>query len=158
MLKKIIHFVKYNNAFTIILMVIFMGAGVSFASSPELRDNVYSSKQSVTSIDNRLIVSAGLDSYNFNLKITSVTEDFQKYYVSYSYNTLAIQEGIWKEVSQTKTLNVYKEALTGKDLGLYVAKELGDNINSELAFLHLSFWSLHLCRVSNALINIIYKL
>jgi len=135
MLQKVFNFIKYNNAFTIGIMVIFMGTGISFAASDTLRDSVYSSSEIITSIDNRVMISADLDNFNFNLRISSVKEDDKSYYVTYTYQTLAIANSIWQEVSQDKTLTVSKESLGNKDLGLYVAKELGDNINYELSYL-----------------------
>ncbi|MFA4890606.1 MAG: hypothetical protein WC587_03200 [Candidatus Paceibacterota bacterium] len=133
--QKIINFIKYNNAFTIAFVLVFFGFGISFAASPELRDGVYSSEEIVVSIDNSMIVSSDLDNFNFNLRISSITEDEKNYYAVYSYQTLAITDGFWQGKEEEKTLTVNKEALEGKDLGLYVAKELGENINYELSYL-----------------------
>jgi hypothetical protein len=135
MFQKVLNFVKYNNAFTIAVMLVFFGAGISFAASPELRDTVYASSETVISVDNTLIVSSDLDSFNFNLKINSITDDDKNYYATYSYQTLVITNGVWQSQEMDKVLTVNKEALNGKDLGLYVAKELGDNMNYELSYL-----------------------
>src|SRR3989344_2975237 len=135
MFQKIINFIKYNNAFTIGLMIFFFGTTMSFAASPTLRGSVYSSSATVTSVDNRLIVSTNLDNFNFNLRIKSVTEDGTNYYIVYTYKTLAVSSSIWQNVSLEKTLTVSKESLGEKDLGLYVARELADNINYELSYL-----------------------
>ena len=135
MYQKVLHFIKYNNAFTIAFVIVFFGFGISFAASPAVRDSIYSSEETVVSVDNNLIVSAHLDNFNFNLRINSVTEDEKNYYAAYSYQTLAIEDGIWQSKEIEKTLTVSKEALAGKDLGLYVAKELGENINYELSYL-----------------------
>jgi hypothetical protein len=135
MFQKIIYFIKYNNFFTIGVMVIFLGAGMSFASSPALRDSVYASNDNITSVDNTKIINTDLDSFNFALKINSITEDTEFYYVSYSYKTLAIVEGVWTDNVKSKILKVNKLSLAGKDLGLYVARELGDNVNYELSYL-----------------------
>lgn len=135
MYKKALDFIKYNNAFTIGIMVLFLGAGISFAASPDLRDSVYSSTETVVSVDNSWIVSADLDNFDFNLTINSITEDEKNYYAVYSYQTLAVEDSIWQNQETEKTLTVSKEALDGKDLGLYVAKELGENINYELSYL-----------------------
>jgi hypothetical protein len=135
MSEKIINFIKYNNAFTIILGVCFLGSGVTFAYSTTVRDAVYSSSEIVTSVDNGLIISTNLDNFDFMLKINSITEDGKNYYAVYSYQTLMIEDGAWKVKNVEKTLTVNKEALDGKDLGLYASKELGDNINYELSYL-----------------------
>lgn len=133
--EKLINFIKYNNAFTIAFVVCFFGFGISFAASPELRESVYSSEETVVSVDNSSIVSADLDNFNFNLRINSVTEDEKNYYVVYSYQTLTVEDSVWQNKEIEKTLTVSKEALGGKDLGLYAAEELGENINYELSYL-----------------------
>jgi hypothetical protein len=139
MSEKIINFIKYNNAFTIILGVCFLGSGVTFAYSTTVRDavqsGIYTSSETVTSVDNGLIISTNLDNFDFMLKINSITEDGKNYYAVYSYQTLMIEDGAWKVKNVEKTLTVNKEALDGKDLGLYASKELGDNINYELSYL-----------------------
>ncbi|MFA5831308.1 MAG: hypothetical protein WC878_05760 [Candidatus Paceibacterota bacterium] len=135
MYGKFLNFIKYNNAFTIILGLFFFGFGISFAANPAILDSVYSSQETVVSVDNSRIVSADLDSYNFNLRINSITEDEKNYYAAYSYQTMAIEDGVWQNKEIAKVLTVSREALEGKDLGLYVAKELGENINYELSYL-----------------------
>ena len=135
MYQKILNFVKYNNAFTIIFVVCFFGFGITYAANPDVRESVYASEDTVVSIDNTLIVSTNLDNFNFNLRISSVIEDEKNYYAVYSYQTLAIEDGAWQSKLIEKTLTVSKEALEGRDLGLYVAEELGENINYELSYL-----------------------
>jgi len=135
MFQKILKFIKYNNATAIIFTIIFSGMTVSLAASEELRDSIYSSSEIVRSVDNRLIISTDLDTLNFNLRINSVKEDDKNYYVAYDYDALAIQDYIWKNVNLNKILTVDKEFLDGKDLGLYVAKQLGDNIKNESEYL-----------------------
>jgi hypothetical protein len=135
MFQKFLNFIKYNNAFTIILGMLFLGGGVTFAASPTARESVYSSQSTVISVDNGVIVSTNLDDFNFNLRINSITEDNKNYYAGYSYQTLAVENDIWQTKQIEKTLTVSKEDLNGKDLGLYVAKELGENMNYELSYL-----------------------
>jgi len=135
MYQKLLDFIKYHNAFTIIFAVCFLGFGITFAASPTVRDSVYSSEETVVSINNSSIISTNLDNFDFNLRINSITEDEKNYYVIYSYQTLAINDGFWQKKEIEKTLTVNKESLAGKDLGLYVAEELGESINYELSYL-----------------------
>jgi hypothetical protein len=133
--KKVLNFIKYNNAFTIVFVICFFSFGITFAASPAARDSVYSSQETVVSVDNTAVVSADLDNFNFNLRIGSITEDAKNYYVAYSYQTFTVEDSVWQNKEIDKTLTVNKEALDGKDLGIYVAKQLGDNINYELSYL-----------------------
>lgn len=135
MLKRFLYFAKYNNAFTIIVFICFFSFGLSFAASDTVRDSVYSSTDTVVSVDNHLILNTDLDSFNFNLRITSIAEDGKNYYAAYSYQTLAVVDGVWQSSPVEKVLTVNKEALGGKDLGLFLAKELGDNVSYELSYL-----------------------
>lgn len=135
MSDKILNFIKYNNAFTIIIVVCFLSVSLTFASSTTARENIYSSEEILVAVDNRLLLSTNLDNFNFNLRINSVTEDENNYFAQYSYQTLTIKDGIWQASEISKTLTIDKSSLGENDLGLYIAKELGENINYELASL-----------------------
>ena len=135
MFEKIRNLLKYNNAVPIIFTILFGGLSVSFAASPNIRGAVYSSQSQITSIDNRAIVSADLDNYVFGLQIKSVTEDNENYYVTYDYTTLSLSDGVWGNVSEEKVFKANRESLGDKDLGLYVARQLADNINYERSYL-----------------------
>ncbi len=135
MSKAFLNLVKYNNAFTVIVIVCFLSFGVTFAASAKAREVVYSAEEILVSSDNSEIISADLEDFDFRVQVGEVTEDENKYYVEYTYDTLAVENGEWKPVEVQKTLSVRKTALEGKDLGLYVAKELGENMDYELSYL-----------------------
>jgi hypothetical protein len=135
MFKKIINFIKYNNAFSIGFTIIFVGLGTAFAASPEMRDYVVSSEEVVRSIDNSFMISTDLDNFDFGLKIETIQEDGQNYYILYNYKSLEIIDYVWQEVQKENNLVVSKEGLMGRDLGLYVADQLGEVINYEQSYL-----------------------
>lgn len=135
MYEKVVAFVKYNNAFTFIVASVFFGGGVTFAANPEVREAIYSSQETVIVADNGAILAVDLEHFDFNLKIDAVTEDENKYYAAYSYRTFAVEDGVWREREIKKILTANKEALDGSDFGLYVARELTENINYELSYL-----------------------
>ena len=135
MFQKFVNFIKYNNIAAIIISLVFGSVTASFAASPALRSSVYSSIDSIKSIDNHAIVSADLFNFNFDLKITSVTNDSINYFVSYSFKTLAIKDDVWQIVDMVRVLIVNKEDLGKNDLGIFAAKQLSDVINYELDFL-----------------------
>lgn len=136
---KIINFIKYHNAFPIAVSLIFLSLTAVFAASPQMREDfkgaLVSAKETVRSIDNTYIVSIDLDSFDFSLQITDIKEDTDNYYISYAFKTIYIQDYVWQELSKQTTLTVSKQALANNDLGLYVAEELGEVINSQLAYL-----------------------
>lgn len=147
MYQKIINFVKYHNAFTIGLILAFVFSGAIFASE-DLRDAVIGETIVTQSgVDNSALLAADLDNFDFGMTITGVSEDPepsssasygagpQNYYVDYTYQTLAIKDNVWQVISRQATLTVSKVALADQDLGLYVAEELGEIVDSELAYL-----------------------
>ncbi|KKT18764.1 MAG: hypothetical protein UW04_C0058G0002 [Parcubacteria group bacterium GW2011_GWB1_43_8] len=135
-MQKIINFVKYNNSFIIILGIIFLGAGSSFASET-VRDAVIGQTiEEVNGMDNSALLSADLNSLKQEMGIADVSEDEENYYVGYSFSTFDIKDNIWQNQTKTQTLKVPKEALNGgKDLGLYVQSELAQVMDAQLAYL-----------------------
>jgi hypothetical protein len=132
-MKKVLNFIKYNNLFTLVIMFVMLGTGVSLAASPAVRDGVISSKNTVRSIDNSYVIAVDLPHYNFNLKITGITEDSNNYYIAYSYQTIDLVDYVWRDVSFNKNLTVSKTALGNNDLGLFVSAQLGQLVDSQLA-------------------------
>ncbi|MDO8552007.1 MAG: hypothetical protein Q7S01_00580 [bacterium] len=135
MMKKIIHFIQYHNFFTIAVMVVFMGASVSFAASSDVRQSVLAQTEVARSVDNSYIVNTDFDSYDMGLKIQSVTEDADNYYVGYAYDNVTVVDYVWQPVSTAESMKVSKKELSGRDLGLYVAGQLGQIIDQQLAYL-----------------------
>ena len=134
-MKQIVHFVQYHNFFTIAVMVVFMGAGVSFAASPELRQGVLSQTETARSVDNSYVINTDFDNYDMGLKIQSVTEDAGIYYIDYTYNVVGVKDYMWQPVATAGSIKVSKKELSGRDLGLYVADQLGQMIDQQIAYL-----------------------
>src|SRR3989338_1726297 len=125
-MKNILRFISYHNAIPIGLGVIFLGSGAALAASPDVRDTFISSETTIRSVDNSYLLSADFDAFSPGLRITDVTEDTSFYYVSYSYTEVGIDDYVWKPLARVKTLSVSKVSLQGRDLGLFVAQELGE--------------------------------
>lgn len=134
-MQKLIRFIKYNNAFVIILGLIFASAGGVFANETS-RDAIIG-KTVVTRIgvDNSRIVGTDLGSFNMDFKITKVTEDDRGYNIGYSYNTIYIKDNVWQPLIKEGEMYVSKAGLGDKDLGLYIADELGQKADREVAYL-----------------------
>lgn len=130
-MRSFINFVKYNNALPIALFLIFGVGSAAFAASPAAREQVLSSKDVVRSVDNTYIVNVDLDTFDFSLLVTAVKEDEDFYYVSYTYNTISTVDYVWKPVTVNEVLKVGKLEIMGRDLGLFVAKELGEVIAAQ---------------------------
>lgn len=86
-------------------------------------------------IDNSEILGVDLDDFDMSLQIQNVTEDGEYYYVDYVFQTLTIVQNKWQESTKEKTLKVPKNDVVGKDLGLYIAEELGEVADREFAYL-----------------------
>lgn len=137
MIQKILHFIKYHNAFSIGVMVIFAGFSLTLAASPEAREFFVSKQEVVYSSDNSYLLSADLGNWDFNLKILDVKEDDEHYYITHTFDTIAVYDYVWKPQTEQKTLRVFKAVLKerNEDLGLYAANQLSQTVNYELSYL-----------------------
>jgi len=135
MLQKIIHFIKYHNAFTIGLALIFIVGASAFANEG-VRDAVIGEKiVKEQGIDNSQLLAANLSSFNFGLQITNIQEDAENYYIIYSYQTWVVTNNTWQPGNKEKKIIVSKIGLGNNDLGLYLAEELGEVAESEIKYL-----------------------
>ena len=134
--KRLINFVKYNNAFVIGLVLVLFGGGAIFAASPDARSAVVGKEiVTVRGVDNSRIINADLDNFDFQVKIDNVTEDAANYYVDYSFRTIGVEANVWQAITRNLQMTVAKDALAGQDLGLYVQAQLANIAQNELAYL-----------------------
>lgn len=134
-MHKFGQFLRYDNTVPLILGVVFLGVGSAFAASDEVRTAVYSASTAIVSIDNTYIASKDLSQWSPKVTITSVTEDTDTYAVTYTLETVGVKDNVWQDLAESKILTVYKNDLDGKDLGLYVTKQLNQVVDHELAIL-----------------------
>lgn len=140
-MKSLLDFIKYNNAFPIILSVAILGTGAAFASSPELRQSVFpsSAENSVSSTpkktDTAKLLSTDIGDFDLALRIDAVTEDTTSYHAAYSYTTLEISGGAWKEVRKNGKMDIPKTLLGKRDLKSYLVEQIGQVIDREIAYL-----------------------
>ncbi len=122
MFKKIIHFVKYNNAVVFIILAVFViGSGV-FAQT-EVGQEFIGEKQSETQgVDNTLLLDIDLDIFDMDFKIEKIETDEHYYYVTYTYLDLRNLDNIWQYSMQEKIRKVSK--IIRVDLGEFLAEEL----------------------------------
>ncbi len=128
--ERFLHFIKYHNAVPITLALVLLSFSGALAASPEVRSDVanavFTQEQTVKSVDNTYLLSKDLSTFVPIIQITGVTEDADNYYVAYTMQTIDVDNYVWKDVTQTKTLQVPKADLGNGDLGLYVAQKLKD--------------------------------
>lgn len=131
MWKRFWHFLQYNNAVPLVAILFLGSVTATFAASDTAREAVYAAKETVISVDNRYLLSQVIDDYSFNMKIEQVREDADNYYVDYSYKTMEVQDYVWQDVIKKGTFTYSHRELLGKDLGEFVAKQLGDIVDSQ---------------------------
>ncbi len=138
-MKNIIRFVKYNNAMTMVIALIFLGGGSVFAASPELRqatDNVLIGKtETVVSVDNAAILNLDVNTFDPRVTITASTEDSEAYHVSFIFDSFDVVNGSWENVKKSGDLTVLKNTVNEADLRGYVEKQLREVAQKEIAFL-----------------------
>jgi hypothetical protein len=137
--KNFLNFIKYNNAVPFIIAILFVGGTSAFAASPDLRQealaSVVSSQTTITSVDNSRILSIDFDTFNFAPQVLAITEDNDSYFITYSYATVDIKDFVWKDVRENNTITVPKSLLGKKDLGLYVASQIKEVVDSKITYL-----------------------
>jgi hypothetical protein len=131
-MNKLAHFLIYNNTIPLILGVLFLGAGATFASSPEARSTVVNAQTKVASIDNSYLLNTNITDEVVSITISSVTENEEMYFIEYQLATIGVQDGAWKPVVENKTFKVRKDTIFGQDLGLYADGELAEQHASEV--------------------------
>lgn len=134
-MKRFFHFLQFNNLVPIMLFAIFGTSSLALAFDEDVQQAVYSVEEEVVSIDNTYITEVDLDDHAFNLKVTSIREDADFFYVSYTYTTIALVDFVWQDSEVTTVLDVSKKSMVGKDLGLFIARQVSEVINSQLAYL-----------------------
>ncbi len=135
MTGRILHFIKYNNAFTLALLFTFLSTGTIFAANEDLRESVISSSEHLVAVDNTYIRTVDLANFDPEIEILDVTEADEHYTVTYRINSIEVVDGVWTSVSSEEVLTVAKALLGDNDLGLYVAeelKEVSDNLIQHL--------------------------
>jgi hypothetical protein len=133
--KGLLNFLFYNNAVPIVFTIFFLSVGAAAASTDVVQEAVIQETETVQSIDNEYIRFIDLDTFKIYLVIGSIVEDEYTYLVKYSYNSIGIEDYVWKPITVVKTLSVSKEALGDRDLGLYVAEQLGQVVDFEMQYL-----------------------
>ncbi|MCX6738613.1 MAG: hypothetical protein NT098_00995, partial [Candidatus Parcubacteria bacterium] len=138
-MKNIIHFIKYNNFFTLAVAITLIGTGSAFAASPELRqtaDNALVGKtETVSAVDNTALLNLDANAFNPQITITATTEDTDSYYISYSFHTFEVSNGAWGNTEKTGNLAIPKNALGSVTLREYAEKQLREVAQKEIAFL-----------------------
>jgi len=135
MMQKIINFIKYHNAFAIGISLVLV-LTFSAMASEDVRNKIIGEKIiTETGVDNSQLLSANLEDFDINLKINNILEDEENYYVDYSFNTFGVEDNVWQPVVKAEKFTVNKTALGGRDLGIYLAEELGEVARSEIAYL-----------------------
>ncbi len=126
------HFIAYNNFFVILVGAVFVIAGTTFAANPSM---VVSQNQQIVSVDNSRILAVRMSSFDPTPRIVSVSEDPENYYVLYTLKNIGVIDYVWSDFLDQKTLKVSKAALKGEDLGLWVAREMGQVVDREISYL-----------------------
>jgi hypothetical protein len=130
MLKRIIHFIKYNNITVLILAIIFLiGTGV-FAQTETGQAVIGAKETKVEGVDNTLLLEADLDKIDMDFKIEKIESDERFYYVTYTYIDLVKQNNAWQYQVQEKIRKVSRKLK--EDLGEYLAEELGEEYEARI--------------------------
>jgi len=141
------HFVQYNNAFLIILVVCVLAFGSLSFASEEVRDATIGGKTVYAEgTDNTLLLEQDFDKFNMDFKITGIVEDEESYVVNYSYVDFDLtsplpgsegevvstgSEGVaWQFTEKQGARKIDKPFR--QDLGLYLAGQLRQEASARI--------------------------
>ena len=137
MFKKILQFIKYNNAMVLILVLIFVVSSGVFAQTDAGQEFIGGSQSSIQGHDNTLLLEADLDNLNMDYRIEKIEQDDPStglgrgyYYVTYTFLDLMLRDNAWEYVLTEKVRKV-SQTFRG-DLGEYLAEELSEEYNARL--------------------------
>lgn len=130
-MNNFLSFLQYNNTIPIVLSLVLVGAGSTFAyQNPE---TFYQEEVVVKAIDNTYLANLNLDTYSPTIEVTKVEESETHYYITYLLSTISLKDHIWQETDLEKNLTIDKNILVRYlNLEAYVTKELSEVIAKEL--------------------------
>jgi len=146
--KSWLDFIKYNNAFLIVLAAgVIAFSGLALASE-EVRDNTIGGKQVYAEgVDNTLLLEQNFDEFKMDYKITGITEDEESYVVTYSYVDFNLSSSdigsrtprgesdsqtgsVWQFIEKQGARKINKPFR--QDLGVYLAEQLSQEAKARL--------------------------
>jgi len=130
MLKRLTHFIKYNNATVLILVVIFIMGSGAWAQTDAGQEFIGERQLTSEGIDNTLLLEADLDNFDMEYRIEQVEEDSDYYFVTYTYMNLAMADDAWQYQIQEAIRKISKNLK--KDLGVYLAEELKEEYEQRI--------------------------
>lgn len=140
MLKKLLHFIKYNNAMVLILVVIFVIGTGAWAQTDAGQAVIGSRQTEIQGVDNILLLEADLEKMDMEFRIEKIEADPPSheasegksgyYYVTYTYLDLVQENNVWLYQVKEKIRKVSKKLK--KDLGEYLAEELAEEQEARL--------------------------
>lgn len=90
---------------------------------------------SASTVDTAFLVSADFDTYDMEMKVRSIVENTDAYSIEYAYETVEAVNAVWQRVSKTASMQVSKQELGERDLGLYVASQLDQITDQQIEYL-----------------------
>lgn len=139
-MKKLLDFLKYNNAVPFLLFILLLGAGTALATSPQLRQSVFAPEGTVPNTaseqtDTSKLLALNIQTLDLDLRIDSLAEDELKYYASYSYQTWGVVDYEWQEMRKVGKMDIPKALLGKRDLKTYLIEQIGQVMDREVAYL-----------------------
>jgi len=129
MFSKIIHFIKYNNA-TVIIIVVILVVGTSAFASETGQEIVGKKQTNIEGVDNILLLEVDLDKFDMEYKIENIKEDEENYFVTYTFLDLVKINNVWQYMLKEDIRKVSKK--NKEDLGLYLAEELFEEYEAKI--------------------------
>lgn len=127
MFQKLLHFIKYNNAAIVILVLVLVLGSGALAAGP---DAIGQKQTSVEGMDNTALLATDLTTFSMDFKVENIEQDDKYYYVTYSYMDLTVIDNAWQYQLSSKTQKVSKKIK--EDVGVYMAKFMAKHYEARI--------------------------
>jgi hypothetical protein len=138
-MRSLIDFIKFNNAVPISLAVLLLGAGAVVAANPAVRETFFPTEAGPIgpppAAETGTLLATDLASFDMAFRVDSVVDAGESYRIGYSYRTLEVTGTAWQRADKTRRMDIPKELLGKRDLGLYAAEQIGQVMDREIAYL-----------------------
>ena len=129
-MKKILHFLQYNNL-TVLIMVAFfvLSAGV-FAQTEIGQEFVGQKETRLEGVDNTLLLMVDIENMDMDFKIEKIESDNEYYYVVYTFLNLIKKDNAWQFQISERNKKISKNIK--QDLGAYLGEEFDEEYQDKI--------------------------
>lgn len=153
-MKSFLHYIQYHNSALLVIVLILGVGGTAFAANEVLQHTSDAMSDTSTArengtgtstttrassthaaVDVQALLALDLERFSMDAEITAVEEGDSDYIITYQYQTYALQDRVWQEVTKEMQLTVAKAQLRDRNLESYAYEQISQVLEKERAYL-----------------------